>query len=192
MQRINGLQRSGWEQLVLQQGLVYSPTPKPDGSIYSYWKEGPYYSLNLSEITLLETAAKTIFEMLIEAGDYVVAHPEIMKKMAIPKWTWAQIIWNMSASTFPASVFGKISPYPMVSEATPDHQNPSKNVQPSRGEMVIIASRRIRTYTAMIRHRRRAGQTITLIIIDFTLWYTSTFSPSVDRNGTFLLYHFFK
>lgn len=107
MQRINGLQRSGWEQLVLQQGLVYSPTPKPDGSIYSYWKEGPYYSLGLSEITLLETAAKTIFEMLIEAGDYVVAHPEIMKKMAIPKWTWAQIIktWNQEPAW--GSVYGR-------------------------------------------------------------------------------------
>lgn len=107
MRRIHGKERTNWRDLVLQQGLVYSPTEKPDGSIMDYWREGPFYSFSLAEIATLESASKTIFDMLIEAGDYIVAHPEIMRKMGIPEYAWPQVIktWNQEPAY--GSVYGR-------------------------------------------------------------------------------------
>ena len=102
-----GVQRTDWRKLVLQHGLVYSPTAKPDGSIMDYWREGPYYSFTLNEITVLEAASRTIFNMLIEAGDYIVAHPEIMRKMGIPEFAWNQIIKSWDQEPAWGSVYGR-------------------------------------------------------------------------------------
>lgn len=90
--------RPGWVEKIISEGLIYSPTPtgEPNGSIMQYWHEGVYYSFTLEEIEYLEKAAAEIFEMCVEAGDYIIQHPHIMKKMGIPKWAWPQIIktWN--------------------------------------------------------------------------------------------------
>lgn len=107
MQRNIGVQRTGWNQLIKDQGLVYSDTEKPDGTNISYWREGPFYSFSGFEIEFLETASKLIFDMLIEAGDYIVSNPEIMRKMAIPEWAWEQITksWNQEPEF--GSVYGR-------------------------------------------------------------------------------------
>jgi glutathionylspermidine synthase len=102
-----GVQRTNWRKLILQDGLVYSPTAKPDGTIMDYWREGPYYSFTLADITCMEQASKTIFDMLIKAGDYIVANPEIMRKMGIPEYAWPQIIKSWDQEPAWGSVYGR-------------------------------------------------------------------------------------
>ncbi|HEX8390146.1 MAG TPA: glutathionylspermidine synthase family protein [Candidatus Saccharimonadales bacterium] len=96
MKRLTTAQRPDWETTVHNQGLIYATTTAPDGSTFNYWGEGNYYTLTAADIDTLELAANELFEMKIEAGDYIIAHPEIMRKMAIPEFAWPQIIktWN--------------------------------------------------------------------------------------------------
>lgn len=92
MERVdNGKVRDDWKEAIEEQGLTYWPTELPDGTIRSYWREGPYYAFSLAEIDQIIVDAKTLFDMFIEAGDYILAHPEIMDKMCIPNWVRNQI-----------------------------------------------------------------------------------------------------
>lgn len=107
MQRLHTAQRPGWEETVLRSGLVYSPTPRPDGSLMSYWQEGPYYSFTVAEIDALELAAARVFAMCDEAGDEILGSPALLRRMAIPEWAVPAIrrSWNLEPAR--ASVYGR-------------------------------------------------------------------------------------
>jgi glutathionylspermidine synthase len=64
--------RDGWKLTNYSLGLTYNDTELPDGSMISYWQEGPYYDFTAEEIEELEAATTTVHAMCIEAGDWMV------------------------------------------------------------------------------------------------------------------------
>jgi glutathionylspermidine synthase len=69
---LHGPVRDGWRLTNFSLGLTYNDTELPDGSMISYWQEGPYYEFSAAEIEELETATTTLQAMCIEAGDWMV------------------------------------------------------------------------------------------------------------------------
>ncbi|GAB2574138.1 putative glutathionylspermidine synthase [Paractinoplanes abujensis] len=73
MRRVpHGPIRDGWKLTNFSLGLTYNDTELPDGSMVSYWQEGPFYDFTAAEIEELETATAAIYEMCLEAGDWMV------------------------------------------------------------------------------------------------------------------------
>jgi hypothetical protein len=64
--------RDGWQLTNYSLGLTYNDTELPDGTMESYWQEGPYYDFTAAEIEELETATATLHAMCLEAGDWMV------------------------------------------------------------------------------------------------------------------------
>jgi len=64
--------RDGWKLTNYSLGLTYNDTELPDGTMVSYWQEGPYYDFTAAEIEELESATATLFAMCLEAGDWMV------------------------------------------------------------------------------------------------------------------------
>jgi glutathionylspermidine synthase len=75
--------RPGWEMTVATAGLGYVETVDPDGESYMYWRENDCYIITKAEADVLEYAARTLFEMLIEAGQYVIDN-DLFHKLDIP------------------------------------------------------------------------------------------------------------
>ena len=73
MRRISyGPVRPGWQLTNFSLGLTYNDTELPDGTMLSYWQEGPYYDFSAEEIEELEAATIALNAMCIEAGDWMV------------------------------------------------------------------------------------------------------------------------
>ncbi|MCO8272166.1 glutathionylspermidine synthase family protein [Actinoplanes sp. TRM 88003] len=73
MRRVpHGPIRDGWKLTNFSLGLTYNDTELPDGTMVSYWQEGPYYDFTQAEIEELEAATTALFEMSLEAGDWMV------------------------------------------------------------------------------------------------------------------------
>lgn len=99
MQRISsGTCRPDWQQTVHDQGLVYWQTTLPgtNGETRSYWREDQFYAFSQAEVDQIYADSRTIFQMLCDAGDYLVARPELMCKLGIPDFAHDQVIatWN--------------------------------------------------------------------------------------------------
>ena len=107
MRRIPIEKRPNATRLVQSQGLVYTANPDSDGPSDSYWPDDRYYSFTCEEIALLEEAGKDVFDMCCEAADYLVDHPDLIDKMAIPKFALEQIkeSWNREPAW--GSVYGR-------------------------------------------------------------------------------------
>jgi glutathionylspermidine synthase len=107
LRRVTDTRRENFEKLVMDQGLVYNETVLPDGKKVSYWNEGVFYTLTAEETEALHQASALMFSMCIEAGDYLVTHPEVMIRMGIPEWTHKQIIrtWNLEPAR--GSLYGR-------------------------------------------------------------------------------------
>lgn len=99
--------RPGWEQLIHDKGLVYSKSHRPDGSTYQYWQENRFYGFTMDEIEVLEAATAILFDMCVEAGDYIVGDPDIMRQMGIPEFTWPQIIKTWNDEPACQSIYGR-------------------------------------------------------------------------------------
>ncbi len=69
---LHGPVRPGWQLTNFSLGLTYNDTELPDGTMTSYWKEGPYYDFTPGEIEELETATSTLRAMCVAAGDWMV------------------------------------------------------------------------------------------------------------------------
>ena len=92
MRRVDcGIVRPAWEHHVRTDGLVFLDTELPSGEIVKYWREGPYYEFSADEVDELERHTAAIFAMCVDAGDHLVAHPDVMRKMGIPEYAFAQI-----------------------------------------------------------------------------------------------------
>jgi glutathionylspermidine synthase len=73
MRRVpHGTIRPGWQLTNHSLGLTYNDTALPDGTMTSYWREGPYYEFTEAEIGELEQATAAIYAMCLEAGDWMV------------------------------------------------------------------------------------------------------------------------
>lgn len=92
----DGVTRPNWEGLIKEQGLTYWRTEMPDSTIKSYWREGPHYTFTSAEIEEMYADAETIFQMLIDAGEYIIERPDLMRRMGIPDFAHEQVItsWN--------------------------------------------------------------------------------------------------
>ncbi len=83
--------RDGWEEKIKLQGLVYSPTMLPNGTVMQYWKEGAVYDITMADVEAMEEAAKAVFAMLDFAGEWILDNPRYMYKMGIPKFAQAMV-----------------------------------------------------------------------------------------------------
>jgi len=100
-----GRERPDWEALIRAEGLVFVDTVLPGGSITKYWREGPYYQFQPAEIAALEQHSATLFDMCVTAGDHMVAHPSIMRRMGIPDAAHEQIAATWESE--PPSVYAR-------------------------------------------------------------------------------------
>ncbi|WP_229789816.1 glutathionylspermidine synthase family protein [Pilimelia terevasa] len=100
-------ERPGWERQILADGLVYSPTPTPDGGQISYWREGAAYAFTQAEVAALERAAAELFDMCVGAGDWLAARPDVLTAMGIPDWAHRQVVGTWQDEPAWQSVYGR-------------------------------------------------------------------------------------
>jgi glutathionylspermidine synthase len=99
VQRILSDERPDYLATIHSQGLVYThEDPKGDEKLYRYWRENAYYSFTSAEINVLEKAAKAVFEMCIEAGDWLLSDEgrPSLQRFGIPVYAMKAVIdsWN--------------------------------------------------------------------------------------------------
>ena len=89
MQRISITPRTGWEQKIIEQGLLFY---KDD----SYYNESAVYEFSNQEIELIEKATNEIFEMCLVVAEYVIKN-KLWNEFFIPEeyaelieWSWEQ------------------------------------------------------------------------------------------------------
>ncbi|GAB3624926.1 glutathionylspermidine synthase family protein [Mariniluteicoccus endophyticus] len=99
--------RAHWQQRILANGLIYSPTQTPDGNVIQYWREGAAYSFTMADIDALAEAASTIFEMCVEAGDAMAADRRILRRMGIPLWAHDTVLRSWD-DTIDGQEFGSV------------------------------------------------------------------------------------
>ena len=94
--RPSGTVRDNWPEIVTEQGLTYWQTQLPDGSTRSYWSESAHYAFSAAEVEQMHADMVTLLDMCVTAGDFILAHPELMDRMAIPQWARPMIAqtWN--------------------------------------------------------------------------------------------------
>ncbi|GGJ93233.1 putative glutathionylspermidine synthase [Pilimelia anulata] len=107
MRRLRLPERPGWEEQILADGLVYSPTPTPDGGRISYWREGAAYELTPAEVATLEAATAALFEMCVGAGDWLAERPDVLTAMGIPDWAHEQVVGTWHDEPAWQSVYGR-------------------------------------------------------------------------------------
>lgn len=94
--RPSGVVRENWPAVVADQGLTYWQTLLPDGSTRSYWSESAHYAFSSEEVEQLYADMRTLLDMCVTAGDFILAHPDLMDRMGIPEWVRPMIAqtWN--------------------------------------------------------------------------------------------------
>jgi len=111
MQRINCDERPNYVDIVNQQGLVYTHEDPLNGepTLYRYWRENAYYSFTLAEITALEEAATAVFDMCIEAGDWLLsdAGRSTLGRFNIPVYALKAVIDSWNEAPECGSVYGR-------------------------------------------------------------------------------------
>ena len=90
MHRVEVEPRQGWPAIIEEQGLIYWKTELPDGSMMPYWHESNAYTLTSDEVYEMEASVRLIMEMLVEAGDYIIAS-NLFSQMGIPGWAVPRI-----------------------------------------------------------------------------------------------------
>ncbi|MFJ8009668.1 glutathionylspermidine synthase family protein [Streptomyces fagopyri] len=73
MERLPLEPRTGWQQTVERQGLIYPLTRHPDDSLRPYWDESAYYAFSLPEIEALEDTVAELHRMCLAAAGHIVA-----------------------------------------------------------------------------------------------------------------------
>jgi glutathionylspermidine synthase len=89
MKRIKITPRNNWEKAVEQLGFGFHSTNVP------YWDESAYYSFSMDEILLIEKATQELWEMCLNAVQFVIDTKQY-NKFHIPEWFVPQIerSWN--------------------------------------------------------------------------------------------------
>jgi glutathionylspermidine synthase len=99
MQRKIIVPRQNWQALLEQKGFGYHSLDTP------YWDESAYYSFSLAEINEIEQATNTLYEMCLQAVQYVI-DKNLFKQFAIPQWIVPYLIetWEQDAP----SIYGRM------------------------------------------------------------------------------------
>ncbi|MGH3664151.1 MAG: glutathionylspermidine synthase family protein [Micromonosporaceae bacterium] len=82
--------RPQWKAAVQRDGVVYSDTETPGGTI-SYWVEDAHYQVTAQDTDQLATACDELTAMFIEAGDHVIAE-KLFGKLGIPEFAVPAIL----------------------------------------------------------------------------------------------------
>lgn len=77
MERRTVTPRPGWEQTVASQGLVFSASEHPDGTVTQYWNESACYALTLAEVDHLERASEELHRMSLEAARFLAGQQSV-------------------------------------------------------------------------------------------------------------------
>jgi glutathionylspermidine synthase len=101
MERLTVSPRSGWQQIVEGQGLIWHT----DGADL-YWDESAAYSFPLAEIEKLEAATEEVYRLYRAAGDAIAAKPEMLGQFGIPDYCHAAIVQSWRTQV-PALDYGR-------------------------------------------------------------------------------------
>ena len=74
MERRTITPRTGWQETVEEQGLIYPLTRYPDGSLRPYWDESAHYVFSLPEVEALEEVVEELHGMCLAAAEHIVTH----------------------------------------------------------------------------------------------------------------------
>ena len=85
LQRHSCTPRYDWENLIAQDGVVYSKTDTAEGGSFSYWVEDAYYRVTEPDTDYLAAVCNDLTAMLIEAGDHVI-ECDLFHKLGIPEF----------------------------------------------------------------------------------------------------------
>lgn len=110
MKRHKGKERPNYVQIVNKQGLVYThDDPNGNPLLYRYWRDGEWYSFTLAEIDVLETAAAKVFEMCVEAGDWLLSSEgkPYLDRFGIPDYAMKAVIDSWNEEPACGSVYGR-------------------------------------------------------------------------------------
>lgn len=82
MRRVPITPRSFWQDKVSDAGLIWHM----DGD-EPYWREDAYYSFELAEIEQIEQATASMYELMLKAGDHILArqNDSLLHMMGIPE-----------------------------------------------------------------------------------------------------------
>ena len=81
MERHTIAPRDDWQAAVEAQGLIWHS----DGG-EPYWDESAYYAFTLGEIERIEAATEAVYQLFLEAGDWIVSDSEAMALFGIPEY----------------------------------------------------------------------------------------------------------
>ena len=81
MERHSVAPRDNWQQEVEALGLIWHGEADD-----LYWDERAYYAFTAEEIERIETATETVYQLFLQAGDRIVAEPELMELFGIPAY----------------------------------------------------------------------------------------------------------
>jgi glutathionylspermidine synthase len=76
LRRLKVEPRKGWQSLVEADGLVWHQ---------AYWNESACYELTSADVTALQAATETLYEMFLAAGEYVISH-DLFEAFEIPAY----------------------------------------------------------------------------------------------------------
>jgi len=111
MERINSEERPDYVKIVNSQGLVYThEDPAANPMLYRYWRENAYYSFTLDEIVALERAASAVFEMCVEAGEWLLSDEgrPYLRRFDIPVYAMKAVIDSWNEEDSEGNSFGSI------------------------------------------------------------------------------------
>ena len=98
MKRISTNPRENWEQKMESLGFGYHSL---DGL---YWDESAYYQFTMPEINLIETATAELWQMCLEAVDYVI-EKKLWHRFHIPDYFRNYIVTSWEEDH--PSIFGR-------------------------------------------------------------------------------------
>jgi glutathionylspermidine synthase len=85
VQRLTIAPRPDWRARVEALGLVWHTAAGAP-----YWSESACYSVSMAEVEAVEQATSTLYDMFVQAGDYVVRR-RLFDRFSIPEWCWPLI-----------------------------------------------------------------------------------------------------
>lgn len=81
MQRHTIAPRDNWQGAVEEQGLIWHSDA--DGP---YWDESAYYSFTLDEVERFEAASEAVYQLFMEAGEWIVGQTDVLEQFGIPDY----------------------------------------------------------------------------------------------------------
>ncbi|WP_423601806.1 glutathionylspermidine synthase family protein [Sphingomonas sp. MS122] len=81
MERHSVAPRDDWQAAVEAQGLIWHSDA--DGP---YWDESAYYAFTLAEIERFEEASEAVYQLFLEAGEWIVGHDDVLEQFGIPDY----------------------------------------------------------------------------------------------------------